>query len=505
MKNGIPFWFDGVEAPAYPPLDEDLDVDVAIVGGGQVGLHCAYKLKDSGLRVVVLEARRIGRQATGRSTAKVTVQHGRRYSTLISKYGEGDARIYAEANKEAMEEIARLAAAMEEQAGLDVRAAFIYAADENQARMLEEEAQAARSLGLPARMVFDAGLPFATTALLEFSGQYQFDPYRYLVGLAPLINAPIYEQSRVTEIEGESPRRLKVNGHTVAANHVIVATQMPIVNEGRYFAKAFPFAHPVVAAPLPADKPLEGMFINAGSPSHSLRTAERDGQTYLIAAGGEYKQGEEEDQQRMMDDLRTFLEKEFGIRTLSHAWTNEDFRPMDGVAFVGPASSDGTLQVATGFDAWGITQGVVAADILAGHVIGRSHPASRLFDAARMRPVKSAREFTKGNIEAATHLVRDKMLKRMAVPLDDIAPGSAGIVDHNGEQLAVIRHMDGSLTAFTASCTHMGCIIGWNPIDRTWDCPCHGSRFDEHGDVIAGPAVSPLKFRLLEGIEDEGA
>lgn len=495
MRSGIAFWFDGVEAPIYAPLEMDKNVDVAIVGGGQVGLHCARRLAGSGLDVLVLEARRVGQQATGRSTAKVTVQHGRKYGSLINAFGGEGARIYAHTNMSAMQEIARLARDMPDQADLEERSAYVYATDESQAEELEKEAQAAQSLGLPAKIVKTAGLPFATTALLEYPGQYQVHPYRYLVGLAANMGVTIHEESRVTEIVDGSPIQISVNGRTVMARHVVVATQMPVVGEGMFFAKAFPFAHPVIAAPLPEIRRLNGMFISAGAPSHSLRTAEREGRTFLIAVGGEYKPGDVGEAGSKFDDLRVFVENAFGITSLSHAWTNEDFRSMDGAAFIGPATSGSNLLIATGFDAWGITQGVVAADILAEHILGRTHPAAELFDSTRIKPVAGASEFAKGNLDAARHLVGDRMLKRMSVPVDSIQPGQGGIVDAGAEQLAVRRNEDGSLTALSAVCTHLGCIVGWNAIDQTWDCPCHGSRFDMNGDVVAGPAVSSLGRR----------
>jgi glycine/D-amino acid oxidase-like deaminating enzyme/nitrite reductase/ring-hydroxylating ferredoxin subunit len=507
MKAGNPFWFDDVVAKNYPGLEENLNVDVAIVGGGIAGLHCAHRLKGSGLNVIVLEARHVGRQATGRSTAKVTSQHGQKYRTLIQKFGEEGARIYAQANEAVIGQIVALAREMEGQVELEPKPAFIYATDTEQREQLEEETEAARSLGLPAEMVAEAGLPFPTTGLLKYDGQYQFDPYRYMLGLAEQLagHIPIYEQSRVTEISGSAPIQLTVNGRTVTAKHVVVATQMPIVNEGMFFAKAFPFAHMVAAAPLPEDKRIDGMFISAGSPSHSLRTAMKNGQTYLIAAGGEFKTGEAEQEKRMLEDLRAFLNRNFGIESFTHLWTNEDFRPMDGMPYIGPASSgDPDLLVATGFNAWGITQGVVAGNILADRILGRQpSPASELFDATRIKPVASAKEFLKGNIESAGHMIGDRVFRRASVPLDTIAPGEGGVVTHKGEQLAVLRHEDGSLTALSASCTHMGCIVGWNGIDRTWDCPCHGSRFDEHGEVIAGPAVSPLSPREISEPEKD--
>jgi len=508
MKTGNPFWFDGVVRKSYPALAEDLAVDVAIVGGGIVGLHCAHRLADTGLKVIVLEARRIGQQATGRSTAKVTSQHGQRYTSLKKKFGEESAHIYARANQGAVEEIAALAGGMEDQAGLEPKSAYIYATDEKQAEQLQKEWEIARELGLPAEIVSEAGLPFPTTALLKYSGQYQFNPYLYLLGLAERVagRTPVYEQSRVTDISGSEPVKLSVNGRTVSAGQVVVATQMPVVSEGKFFAKAFPFAHAVAAAMLPEGRSLNGMFISAGTPSHSLRTAVKDGQTYLIAASGEFKTGEPETEREMIEDLRSFLSQNFGIGEFTHLWTNEDFRPMDGAAFIGPATSGReNLLVATGFDAWGITQGVVAGAILAERILGREHPAASLFDATRIKPLAGALEFAKGNVEAAGHLIGDRWMKRAAVPLDSIAPGEGGIIARNGEQLAVRRKDDGSLIALSATCTHMGCIVGWNGIDRTWDCPCHGSRFDEWGEVIAGPAVSALKPRDIQEVEEGGS
>jgi glycine/D-amino acid oxidase-like deaminating enzyme/nitrite reductase/ring-hydroxylating ferredoxin subunit len=499
MKRGIPFWLDGAPAEPHRALDGNVTVDVAIVGGGMVGLHLAWRLRGSGLCVALFEAQRIGRQATGRSTAKITSQHGLKYVELIRNFGEIHASIYAQANEKALATIAELARAMEGQADLQEKSAYVFASDDNEVAQLHGELEAAESLGLPADLVSDALLPFNTSALLRYRGQYQFDPFRYLVGLARRIagEIDIYEQSRVETIDYGKPCRLTVNGRTVTAGRVVVATQMPIVNDGLFFAKAYPFAHPVAAALLPRGLSLDGMFISAGSPTHSFRTANRDGREWLIAAGKEFKPGEPEQEREAVKELQIWLEDTFDIRALSHLWTNEDFRSMDGAAFIGAAgSSQPDLLVATGFDAWGLTQGVVAADIMADRLLHlEEHPAAKLFRADRVKPLAGGGTFVTENTKAAGHMVGDRLLKRKVVPLEDIAPGEGGIVSRKGEQLAVTRNQEGEFTALSAVCTHLGCIVGWNATDRTWDCPCHGSRFDEQGNVLAGPAVSPLSKR----------
>jgi glycine/D-amino acid oxidase-like deaminating enzyme/nitrite reductase/ring-hydroxylating ferredoxin subunit len=492
-----PFWFPAAQnAKQYPRLDRGLEVDVAIVGGGIVGLTTACLLLAAGREVAVLEARMIGRQATGRSTAKVTSQHGQRYSSLIRNIGRSGARRYAAANERAIGRIRKLCESLQLECGFQPLPAFVYAETEEQAASLREEAEAAAELGLPASFVRELDLPFPVTGALRFRDQAQFDPFRYLVGLAESVSTKgmLFEQTRVTQIEHGEPCRVRAGGVTVTAGHVVVATQMPIVGDGLFYAKNFPVAHPLAAAPLDAGIRLDGMFISSGSPTHSFRAAEKDGERFLVAAGGEFKTGEAEEQSAAVDDLRRFLLSAFGIEELVHLWVNEDFRPMDELPFIGPVSSSKPqLHVAVGFDAWGITQGTSAAEIIADRVLGRENEDAEIFDAARVRPLAGGRELITENIKAGTRLAGDRLLARQVRSLDDIPDGQGGIIEQDGEQVAVIREGAGIARALSAVCTHLGCIVGWNTIDRTWDCPCHGSRFDAEGRVISGPAIAPLE------------
>jgi len=240
------------------------------------------------------------------------------------------------------------------------------------------------------------------------------------------------------------------------------------------------------------------MFISSAYHSPSFRTAKKDDRNWLIVAGDEFKPGEPAQERQTVEDLKSWLGSTLGVQTLSHLWTNEDFRSMDGAAFIGPASSSQpNMLVATGFEAWGLTQSAVAADIIASYLLGERHPAAHLFEASRVKPLAGGTTFISENTKAAGHMVGDRLLKRKVVPIDKIDPGGGGVVSRNGEQLAVMRGPDGTVTALSAICTHMGCVVGWNHTDRTWDCPCHGSRFDEHGAVLSGPARSPLEPRSI--------
>ncbi|MEO5324043.1 FAD-dependent oxidoreductase [Mesorhizobium sp. CC13] len=496
-----PFWFPSEpNAKNYPQLNGDRHVDAAVVGAGIVGLTTAHLLAAAGLKVAVVEARQVGRQATGRSTAKVTSQHGMRYAKLIREIGETSARRYAGANESAVDQIRTLVADNDIDCGMEDRSACVFGWDKNDRRNLVEEADAASRLGLPASFVEETGLPFPTAGAVIFAHQAQFDPFRYLLGLAEVVSheAELFEHTRATEIDLTEPARVKTERGTIAAASVVLATQLPTVAEGRFYIKAYPVAHPLVAARLPVEHRLDRMYISNSSPIRSLRTARQSDETYLIAVGDGYRPGSTVDEIRAMQELHEFIRRHFAIEQTSHSWTNEDFVPMDGLPFIGPICAGiGNIHVATGFGAWGITQATVAAQLLADRILGRSNDLAGLFDPSDRSVIRSAPTFISENLRTGVRLVSDKLFKARIENLADIPDDEGGIIEFDGELIAVLKQGSEVASAFSASCTHLGCVLGWNPVDRSWDCPCHGSRFDTEGQVIAGPAVSPLRPHRL--------
>lgn len=483
-------------APSYPRLSANLEVDVAIVGGGIVGLTAAELLKRTSRSVAVLEARRVGQQVTGRSTAKVTSQHGLIYDRLIRDFGEEEARIYGEANEQAIRRIEQLTIELRIACDFARAPAYVYAAKPEELPQIEREVEAARWLGLPAAYVDQLPLPFTIAGGIRFDDQAQFQPYDYTVGLARSVasGGMIFEQTRVTAVEDGDPCVVRTeSGPTVTARDVIVATHLPIGKIGLFFAKAFPYAHPVVAARIDASRIVDGMFISAGSPSRSVRFARHAEQTYLVAAGDSYKPGHSDEQEQAFADLDRFLLEAFGLAASDYRWTNEDFNAMDGVPFIGRSPGSGHEFVATGFNAWGLTGGTAAAMLLTDLISGRENPWAELFNAGRAKPIAGGPSFLKENVHSARQLVSERLLKRRPDAAGTIGPGEGAIIDLGGEQVAVHRDTEGGLHAVSAICTHMGCVVGWNGVDRTWDCSCHGSRFGLDGSVIHGPAVSPLE------------
>jgi glycine/D-amino acid oxidase-like deaminating enzyme/nitrite reductase/ring-hydroxylating ferredoxin subunit len=494
------FWVATVaeSAPDHAPLAGDLEVDVAIVGGGIVGLTAAHLLQRAGKRVAVLEARKLGRQVTGRSTAKVTSQHSLIYQRLASDFGEEGARMYGAANQAALDHIATVAREVE--CDFERTAAYVYARSDAEIAKVRIEAEVAQRVGLPASFVREVPLPVPAAGAIRFDNQGQFNPCRYVLGLARMVAADggqVFEGTRVRSIEHGEACRVVTDRGTVTARDVIDATHMPFGREGMFFAKAYPYAHPMLAARVDPARAPAGMFISAGSPTHSVRTARWGETTYVVAVGEAFKPGQPEQGMKMFEDLARFVGEAFEVAPIDYYWTNEDFTSMDGMPFVGRATSGSKhLFVATGFNAWGITTGTAAAMILCDLIAGRANPWAQLFEAARIKPLAGGPSFLSENLSVGTHLVQG-YIKGRPRSISDLAAGEAAIVKHDGERVAVFRDEQGQPHAVSAICTHLRCIVGWNPADRTWDCPCHGSRFDIDGSVIHGPATVDLERKLV--------
>ena len=493
MARHLSYWNATAPASAFPSLAGEIHADVAIVGGGIVGVTLARILKDRGLKIALVEARRVGEGVTGKSTAKITSQHNVALSVIARKFGEDGAKLYAEANEAGLATIRELAARHRIACNLEERPAFTYTRDEDEVDAIEKEVKLAQKLGLSATLTRDTGLPFGVQAAMRWDKQAQFHPVRYLKGLAETIPGEgclVFEHSRVIDWD---PQRVATEAGSVRARHVVMATHLPLGQIGLFYTENYPHMHPVIMGRAEPDRVPPGMYISVEAPRRSTRGhRDEEGQDWMIFTGPSFTHGDVRKERESFEELEDFARDHFGVAA-DYRWTNEDYRSMDHAPFVGWSSKlRESYLVATGFNAWGISNGTAAAILLADLIQERDNPWLKLFDATRIKPLAGAKEFAAGNAATATHLVGG-WLARKPHSFDDLKPGEAAILKIDGHNVAGYRDDEGALHAVSAVCTHMGCIVGWNETDRSWDCPCHGSRFALDGSVIHGPAVKALE------------
>jgi glycine/D-amino acid oxidase-like deaminating enzyme/nitrite reductase/ring-hydroxylating ferredoxin subunit len=495
--NTESLWEGTSPGTAYAPLVGRGSVDVCVIGGGITGLTTAYLIARAGLSVAVLEARAIAMGTTGNTTAKVTALHGLTYADLIKTHGEAAARVYADANQTAVRQVEQIAT--DETIACDMRrlSAYTYAESEEMADQVRAEVDAARTAGLDARPATDVPLPWSVAAAVELPDSLLFHPRKYCLGLASATQRAggrIFEQSRVTRIETQDDRFVVATelGSAIDARWVVQATLLPINDPGGLFARVTPSRSYAVAARIDDPEPW-GMFLSAETPHRSVRPHQLDtGEAYLVIEGDEHRTGEDAEGEGHFGGLEEWARERIGVTDFQYRWSAQDYMPADGIPFVGrlPMSSDRML-VATGFKKWGMSNGTAAAMMLTDLIVGRDNPWIDVFDARRSGIKGGLGEMVKGNVDVARQFVLSRIASVPGVA--DLGPATGSIVDYEGTRYAVYRNDHGDLHALSARCTHMGCLVAFNSAEKSWDCPCHGSRFDLAGQVIEGPAVRPLE------------
>jgi glycine/D-amino acid oxidase-like deaminating enzyme/nitrite reductase/ring-hydroxylating ferredoxin subunit len=489
-------WVKTTPETSYPALEREASYDAIVIGGGITGLTTAYLLKREGLKVALLEAGRIASGVTGYTTAKVTALHALIYQELLSKHGQELTSTYGRANAAAVERIVDIATAEEIDCDLERRDAYTFAASTDGIDAVRREADAVREAGLAAELVDRAPLPFPATAV-RMANQAEFHPRKYCIGLAAAIDGgkgKVFEHSRVSEVEEKKTVvRVKTEKETLSTENVVVATQLPFMGDGMFYAKTYPLRAYAVAIPTKEDA-IEGMFISAESPSRSLRTYRAGKKTWVIVSGESHKVGQDPEPEEHYEALaRWAKEKLPGAGEPEFRWSAQDYVSVDGVPYIGPLTKENErVFVATGFRKWGMTNGTVAAHIICDAIMSRENQWAEAFDSTRVKPRRAVKDFVKENANVARHLVLDKALASETT-LESLTAGEAAFVDLEGETAAAYRDERGELHVVSPDCTHMGCRLSWNKAECSWDCPCHGSRFDPDGRVIQGPANQDLE------------
>ena len=496
----LPYWTDSVSFPTFDALDRDLDVDVVVVGAGITGLTTAYLLAMAGKSVALLERDRCAQVDTGHTTAHLTMVTDVRLKELDGKFGRTHAQAVWDSGLAAMAEIDRIVREHEINCHFEWVDGLLHAPagtpGRKEADQLREEADLANELGFDA--AFEEDVPFVGGPGIRFSNQARFHPLKYLAGLAREITAnggEIFEQSSADEFF-EKPLGVRANRHRIRCRDIVIATHNPLVGiTGMTGATLFQtklalYSSYVVAGRVPSGAVPDALFWDTGDRYQYLRLDPHRDHDLVILGGEDHKTGQVSDTDACFERLERVLKTRVPDVSLSHRWSGQVIETPDGLPYIGRMVDH--QYAATGFSGNGMTFGTLAAIIMSDSILQRRNPWAELFEPDRNAVRRGLWEYLKENADYPYYMIRDRFAGTEGRSLRVVKRLQGKVIEYRGAKAAVYRDASGTTTVRSAVCTHMGCLVAWNGAERTWDCPCHGSRFTPDGDVMAGPAESPL-------------
>lgn len=494
------YWIEeNKEKENYKTLKKDIETDICIIGGGITGLSIAYYLNQYKIKNVILEKDEIGNRTTGGSTAKITSQHGLFYKYLIDSEGEEFAKKYYEANEKAISNIEKIIKDENIECEFERASSYVFTQSIDDVQKIKDEVEAVKKIGGYARLVeaHEIKVPLKIQTAIEFPNQAQFNPYKYVKSLAKICSqrhTDIYENSKVVDLEDIDSKYIITldNGNTVKAKYVVIATKYPIINfPGLYFLKMYQSTSNAIVVDPKTDL-FDGMYINSEDPTISLRTIQDGERRLLLVAGFDHKTGAEIGLQESYNYLEKVAKSMYPKCEVLYRWNTEDTIPLDKIPYIGEFSNlMPRIYVATGYKKWGMTSSNVAANIIVDKIMGNENEYEEIFKATRMEPIKNIKEV--GNIVKES--VYSLVLHKLEIPketLEQIQKDHGKVVEIEGKKVGVYKDSQGNLFKVRPICMHLGCELNWNNLDKTWDCPCHGSRYTYKGELIYGPSVKNL-------------
>ncbi|WP_422122171.1 FAD-dependent oxidoreductase [Planococcus sp. X10-3] len=495
------YWRKFDDIGDYPQLQKNEATEIAVVGGGIAGIISAYLLAKAGKKVTLIDAGKLVDGVTGYTTAKISAQHDLLYASLIKISGEVEAKKYYEANLEGLEFIKNTAKELGIDCDFEHKDAFVYANTEAGAKKIEEEAEAYEQLGIAGGLAKkEVELPFAVKEAIVMRNQAQFHPVKFLAGLVKefeRLGGTVYEKTRAMKIlSKKNPVIQTENMSHLSCDKVIVATHYPFNDgDGMYFARLSVERSYVLAAKVKGEIP-KHMYISTDMPSRSLRyTTDDSGERLLLIGGEDHGSGKHKgDTMENYEKLAEWGDEYFGVESIPYRWSAQDMTTLDKIPYIGTSTIGyENILVATGFHKWGMAHGAVAGMLLRDQILGNENRYASIYDPTRtkMKPVDMT-SFVKDNASVAKELVKGKLKKPMKTP-ESLEKGEGASVKTAKGAAGGYRDQYGQVHLVDTTCTHLGCETKWNNAERSWDCPCHGSRFSYTGEVLEGPAVKPLK------------
>ncbi len=496
----LPYWADSASLPAFGKIDRDIDADVVVIGGGITGLTTAYLLLSAGKSVAILERARCASIDTGHTTAHMTMVTDTRLSELVSRFGRSHAQAVWDAGLAAIDQIDTIVTENDIDCGFEWVDGYLHApnGDSDAPRVDEFRNEVSLAQDLDFNAAFVERVPFTGGPGIRFLDQARFHPLKYLAGLASAVRAKggvIYEDSGAEEFL-EDPLRVKANSRRVRFGDVVIATHNPIVGLAAalratlFQTKLALYTSYVIAGRVRRGRVPDALFWDTANPYQYLRIDPQRDHDLVIFGGEDHKTGQVSDTNECYVRLEQSLLKRIPEVVLSHRWSGQVIETPDGLPYIGRMADH--QYAATGFGGNGMTFGTLGAIMIADAIQGRKNPWADLFDPDRAAIRHGLWDYIKENIDYPYYMMRGSAAPGERRSLRSLKPGQGKIIEENGDRLAAFRRSDGSLRICSATCPHMGCVVGWNDAERTWDCPCHGSRFTAEGEVISGPAQAPL-------------
>jgi glycine/D-amino acid oxidase-like deaminating enzyme/nitrite reductase/ring-hydroxylating ferredoxin subunit len=495
MTNTI--WYENVEIKSFDQLNKNEKATVCVVGAGITGITTAYLLAKHGVNVVVVERNQIGSATTGHTTAKITAQHDCIYHELISHFGKEQAFQYYKSQEEALTKMEAIISGHEMECHFEKQDAYLYTNEDKNQKKLEKEFEAYQQLNINGEGLLE--LPLEQIPIkygLKMREQAQFHPILYIKELIEAIihhGGRIYENTPVYDIDHADHRVVRaVNQHTVICDYVVIATQFPFYEgEAFYSARLQPKRSYVTAFTSNKSYP-GGMYLEIDKPKRSLRTIRMDDKEIWLYGGESHKTGQYKNEDSPYEILKRDAKQTLNVDKWIYQWSAQDYETLDKLPYIGRLNKKHPeVFVASGYRKWGMTNSMVAASLITDLIMDHKNPYEELYRPTRFHADPDMKQFIANNSNVAKEFIKGK-LEGNSNSIDHLTEKSATKIKHNGQTVGVYKDASKNVHAVDTTCTHLGCELNWNNSEKTWDCPCHGSRFSYEGNVIEGPAIKPL-------------
>jgi glycine/D-amino acid oxidase-like deaminating enzyme/nitrite reductase/ring-hydroxylating ferredoxin subunit len=495
------YWKAGGEPPRFPSIDRNLQTEVVVIGGGLTGITTAYLLKEAGVKIVLLERGRYAGADSGHTTAHLTYVTDERLHHLVKVFGKDAAKAFWEAGAAAIDHIHQIAQKLNIDCDFKWVPGFLHASliqdDSKDKELLQRDAELADELGFKAE--FLEKVPFLKRPGVRFANQAKFQPLKYLAPLLKQIPGDgsfVFENTDASKVDSD-PLTVHADKYKIRCEYVVMATHDPLVGKASpisatlFQSKLALYTSYVLGAKIPHGVVPEALFWDTNDPYYYLRNDAHRAGDYLIFGGEDVKTGQEKDANEVFKKLEQELKKLLPAAEVADRWLGQVVETNDGLPFIGE-SADKQF-VATGFCGNGFTLGTLSAFMARDRYLGRKNPWFDLFAVNRRKFHGGTWRYIKENLDYPYYLLRDRIGPAQGDSLDDLKFGEGKILRLDGRKVAAYRDATGKVTLLSPVCTHLKCIVHWNPAGETWDCPCHGSRFAPDGKVFSGPAEAPLE------------